>query len=159
MKSSLLYSYQIEYDDGLRTFMESVEQMALAEEYGFDTVLVSEHHLVENGYFPAPMVTNGAIAMRTRFGRLCALRDRRRADDTWRRRCNAKCRHSASALPNHSFSQRALTARCTGEWQSSRLGALGLCFDAYQCRAPRLQGLPRISPAKASADYWSRCAE
>jgi alkanesulfonate monooxygenase SsuD/methylene tetrahydromethanopterin reductase-like flavin-dependent oxidoreductase (luciferase family) len=66
MKSSLLYSYQIEYDDGLRTFMESVEQMVLAEQYGFDTVLVSEHHLVENGYFPAPMVTNGAIAMRTK---------------------------------------------------------------------------------------------
>jgi probable F420-dependent oxidoreductase len=70
MKSSLIYSYQIEYDDGLRTFTESLEQMALAEQYGFDTVLVSEHHLVENGYFPAPMVTNGAIAMRTKSLRI-----------------------------------------------------------------------------------------
>src|SRR5262249_46001557 len=70
MKSSLLYSYQIEHDDGLRTFMESVEQMVLAEQYDFDTVLVSEHHLVENGYFPAPMVTNGAIAMRTKKPRI-----------------------------------------------------------------------------------------
>jgi alkanesulfonate monooxygenase SsuD/methylene tetrahydromethanopterin reductase-like flavin-dependent oxidoreductase (luciferase family) len=66
MKSSLLYSYQIEYGDGYRTFMESVEQSQLAERYGFDTVLVSEHHLVENGYFPAPAVTNGALAMCTK---------------------------------------------------------------------------------------------
>ena len=70
MKSSLIYSYQVEYDDGLRTFTESLEQMALAEQYGFDTVLVSEHHLVENGYFPAPMVTDGAIAMRTKSLRI-----------------------------------------------------------------------------------------
>ncbi|MGD9763957.1 MAG: LLM class flavin-dependent oxidoreductase [Candidatus Binatia bacterium] len=66
MKSSLIYSYQVEYGDAFRTFMESIEQMELAERLGFDTVLVSEHHLVENGYFPAPVVTNGAIAMRTK---------------------------------------------------------------------------------------------
>ena len=70
MKSSLLYSYQIENDDGYRTFAESVEQMVIAEEYGFDTTLVSEHHLVDNGYFPAPMVTGGAIAMRTKKMRI-----------------------------------------------------------------------------------------
>lgn len=70
MKSSLIYSYQVENNDGYRTFAESLEQMALAEERGFDTVLISEHHLVENSYFPAPMVTGGAIAMRTRKLRL-----------------------------------------------------------------------------------------
>jgi alkanesulfonate monooxygenase SsuD/methylene tetrahydromethanopterin reductase-like flavin-dependent oxidoreductase (luciferase family) len=70
MKSSLIYSYQIEYNDGFRTFAESLEQLALAERYGFDTVLVSEHHLVDNGYFPAPMVTNGAIAMKTKTMRI-----------------------------------------------------------------------------------------
>lgn len=64
MKSSLLYSYQVEHDDPYRTFAESLEQMMLAEQLGFDSVLVSEHHLVENGYFPAPVVTCGAIAMR-----------------------------------------------------------------------------------------------
>ena len=64
MKSSLLYSYQVEHDDPYRTFAESLEQMMLAEQLGYDTVLVSEHHLVENGYFPAPVVTCGAIAMR-----------------------------------------------------------------------------------------------
>jgi alkanesulfonate monooxygenase SsuD/methylene tetrahydromethanopterin reductase-like flavin-dependent oxidoreductase (luciferase family) len=70
MKSSLLYSYQIENDDGYRTFADSLEQIVLAEEYGFETTLVSEHHLVENGYFPAPMVTGGAIAMRTKRMRI-----------------------------------------------------------------------------------------
>ena len=70
MKSSLLYSYQIENDDGYRTFAESVEQIAIAEDLGYDTTLISEHHLVDNGYFPAPMVTMGALAMRTRKMRI-----------------------------------------------------------------------------------------
>jgi alkanesulfonate monooxygenase SsuD/methylene tetrahydromethanopterin reductase-like flavin-dependent oxidoreductase (luciferase family) len=69
MKSSLLYSYQIEYRDGYRTFAESLAQMKL-EQCGFDTVLISEHHLVDNGYFPAPFVTLGAAAMKTRKFRL-----------------------------------------------------------------------------------------
>lgn len=65
MKSSLLYSYQVENDDPYGTFAASLEQMAVAESLGYDAVLVSEHHLVDNGYFPAPFVTLGAIAMRT----------------------------------------------------------------------------------------------
>ena len=70
MKSSLIYSYQVEYDDGCRTFAESIEQMELAEQHGFDAALISEHHFVENGYFPAPMVTLGAVALRTKTLRL-----------------------------------------------------------------------------------------
>ena len=66
MKSSIIYSYQVEYGDGYRTFAESLEQMELAEKCGFDSVLISEHHLVENGYFPAPFVTLGAVAAKTR---------------------------------------------------------------------------------------------
>lgn len=65
MKSSLIYSYQVENDDPQRTFSESLDQIVAAESYGFDTVLVSEHHLVENGYFPAPLVACAAIAART----------------------------------------------------------------------------------------------
>ena len=65
MKSSLIYSYQIENEDPARTFRESLEQIVLAESYEFDAVLVSEHHLVENGYFPAPLVACAAIAART----------------------------------------------------------------------------------------------
>lgn len=65
MKFGLIYSYQIENDDGYRTFAESVEQVRLAEHYGFDHVLVSEHHLVENGYFPASLLVAASLAMRT----------------------------------------------------------------------------------------------
>jgi len=72
MEFSLLYGYQIENDDGYRTFAESVEQIELAEKLGFHTVLVSEHHLVENGYFPAPLVTLGAIAVKTQKIRLAS---------------------------------------------------------------------------------------
>lgn len=70
MKSSLLYSYQVEHDDPYRTFAESVRQIEVAEELGYDGVYVSEHHLVENGYFPAPFVTCAAIAMKTRRMRI-----------------------------------------------------------------------------------------
>ncbi|RIL07371.1 MAG: hypothetical protein DCC71_03415 [Proteobacteria bacterium] len=70
MKSSLLYSYQVENDDPYRTFADSLVQMDLAERLGFDSVLVSEHHLVENGYFPAPFVVCGAIAMRVQRMRM-----------------------------------------------------------------------------------------
>jgi probable F420-dependent oxidoreductase len=65
MKSSLLYSYQVEYDDPHRTFVDSLEQIAVAESLGYEGVLISEHHLVANGYFPAPFVTMAAIAMKT----------------------------------------------------------------------------------------------
>jgi alkanesulfonate monooxygenase SsuD/methylene tetrahydromethanopterin reductase-like flavin-dependent oxidoreductase (luciferase family) len=66
MNWSIIYSYQVEYDDGYRTFAESLAQIELAEQRGFSTALVSEHHLVENSYFPAPFVTLSAIAMKTR---------------------------------------------------------------------------------------------
>jgi len=66
MKSSLIYSYQVEYGDGFRTFAESLAQIEMAEKYGFDTALISEHHLVENGYFPAPFVTLGALSVKTK---------------------------------------------------------------------------------------------
>ncbi len=70
MKSSLLYSYQVEYDDPHRTFVDSLQQIAVAEDLGYDSVLISEHHLVANGYFPAPFVTMSAIAMKTQRMRI-----------------------------------------------------------------------------------------
>ena len=65
MRTSLLYSYQVDYNDPYRTFTESLDQIAVAEDLGFDSVLISEHHLVDNGYFPAPFITMSAIAMKT----------------------------------------------------------------------------------------------
>ena len=66
MKSSLVYSlHGFEYDDPARTFKETVEQVQRAEAVGFDTALITEHHIVETGYFPAPLITATALAMAT----------------------------------------------------------------------------------------------
>ncbi len=66
MKSSLVYSlHGFEYNDPVRTFRETVEQVQLAETLGFDAVLITEHHIVETGFFPAPLVTCAALAMAT----------------------------------------------------------------------------------------------
>jgi alkanesulfonate monooxygenase SsuD/methylene tetrahydromethanopterin reductase-like flavin-dependent oxidoreductase (luciferase family) len=47
-------------------YRTALEQAAWADEHGFDTVVVSEHHGVDDGYLPSPMVLAGAIAGRTR---------------------------------------------------------------------------------------------
>ena len=66
MKSSLVYSlHGFEYNDSVRTFRELVEQVQLAESVGFDAVLITEHHIVETGYFPAPLITAAALAAAT----------------------------------------------------------------------------------------------
>jgi alkanesulfonate monooxygenase SsuD/methylene tetrahydromethanopterin reductase-like flavin-dependent oxidoreductase (luciferase family) len=66
MKSSLVYSlHGFEYNDPVRTFRETVEQIQLAEQLGFDAALITEHHVVETGYFPAPLITATAVGMST----------------------------------------------------------------------------------------------
>jgi len=71
MKSSLVYSlHGFEYDDPHRTFRETVEQVQLAEQLGFDAALITEHHVVETGYFPAPLISCAALAAETRTIRL-----------------------------------------------------------------------------------------
>jgi probable F420-dependent oxidoreductase len=64
MESSLLYSYHVDNDDPYRTFADSLEQIAVAEDLGYDTVMNSEHHFVA-GTMPAPLVTLSAIAIKT----------------------------------------------------------------------------------------------
>jgi alkanesulfonate monooxygenase SsuD/methylene tetrahydromethanopterin reductase-like flavin-dependent oxidoreductase (luciferase family) len=43
-----------------------LEQCAFAEERGVGMVVVSEHHGVDDGYLPSPLILAGAIAARTR---------------------------------------------------------------------------------------------
>jgi alkanesulfonate monooxygenase SsuD/methylene tetrahydromethanopterin reductase-like flavin-dependent oxidoreductase (luciferase family) len=43
-----------------------LEQCAWADERGFESVVLSEHHGVEDGYLPSPLVMAGAVAGRTR---------------------------------------------------------------------------------------------
>lgn len=43
-------------------YRTAIEQAAWADENGFDTVVVSEHHGVDDGYLPSPMVLASALA-------------------------------------------------------------------------------------------------
>jgi alkanesulfonate monooxygenase SsuD/methylene tetrahydromethanopterin reductase-like flavin-dependent oxidoreductase (luciferase family) len=43
-----------------------LEQAVLVEQWGFDHIWLTEHHFVDDGYLPSPMVAAAAIAARTR---------------------------------------------------------------------------------------------
>ncbi len=47
-------------------FAALLEQIVYAEELGFDSIWITEHHFVEDGYTPAPLTLLTAIAMRTK---------------------------------------------------------------------------------------------
>jgi probable F420-dependent oxidoreductase len=72
MRFGLIYS--IEGGAGDRpdqVFRDALEEIALAESQGFDSVFISEHHFVPNGFFPSPLIALSYLAARTskiRFG-------------------------------------------------------------------------------------------
>ncbi|MFQ5915432.1 MAG: LLM class flavin-dependent oxidoreductase [Nitrospinota bacterium] len=65
MKFSLIYSVQSLTGEWQQICQDVIEQVVLAEEMGFDTVLISEHHLVDNGYFPSVITFCAGLATRT----------------------------------------------------------------------------------------------
>jgi alkanesulfonate monooxygenase SsuD/methylene tetrahydromethanopterin reductase-like flavin-dependent oxidoreductase (luciferase family) len=56
--------------DWRRLFEESIEEIQLAEELGFDYVFIAEHHFSNYGMSPAPLMQALAIAERTRSIRI-----------------------------------------------------------------------------------------
>src|SRR5688500_1661346 len=44
----------------------SIEQAVVAESYGFDSVVVAEHHFTKDGWVPSPIVVCGGLATRTK---------------------------------------------------------------------------------------------
>lgn len=48
-----------------RRWQETLDAAQAAEEAGFDGVFVPEHHMLPDGYLPAPLVACGALAART----------------------------------------------------------------------------------------------
>jgi probable F420-dependent oxidoreductase len=44
----------------------TIEQVAWAETIGYDDVWLTEHHFVDDGHAPSPLILAGAIAMRTK---------------------------------------------------------------------------------------------
>lgn len=47
-----------------------LDQVAWADELGFDRVVLSEHHAAQDGYLPSPLVAAAAVAGRTRRVRI-----------------------------------------------------------------------------------------
>jgi probable F420-dependent oxidoreductase len=44
----------------------TIEQVAWAETIGYDDVWLTEHHFIDDGHAPSPLILAGAIAMRTK---------------------------------------------------------------------------------------------
>ena len=53
-----------------QVYRENLEQIELAEELGFESVWVSEHHVTDDGYLPSVFPALAAIATRTRRMRI-----------------------------------------------------------------------------------------
>lgn len=51
-------------------YEEAIAQIAWAEELGYRSVWLTEHHFVEDGYTPSPLVISGAIGARTEAMRI-----------------------------------------------------------------------------------------
>lgn len=47
-------------------YAEMLEQIGVAEELGFESAWLTEHHFLSDGYCPSLLVTAAAIAARTR---------------------------------------------------------------------------------------------
>ncbi|MCH7641285.1 LLM class flavin-dependent oxidoreductase, partial [Patescibacteria group bacterium] len=43
-------------------YKNTIEQVKLAEDVGFDSAWISEHHFLDDGYCPSPAVIAGALA-------------------------------------------------------------------------------------------------
>ena len=53
-----------------KLYRDSLDQIAWAETIGFDSVWLTEHHFVGDGYCPSPLVVAAAIGERTKRMRI-----------------------------------------------------------------------------------------
>jgi probable F420-dependent oxidoreductase len=66
MRFGIVYSIEGGGGDSAgRVFQEAVEEILLAESLGLECAFVSEHHFVENDFFPSPLIALSYIAART----------------------------------------------------------------------------------------------
>ena len=69
-------------------YATALEQFAWADQHGFDSLVLSEHHGVDDGWMPAPLTMAAAVLARTAKARLMI---------------------SAAILPNGATSMMAVT--------------------------------------------------
>src|SRR6478752_3458514 len=55
---------------GSETYSEALDQTAYLDEHGAADIVLAEHHNINNGYMPSPMLWGAAIATRTKHLRL-----------------------------------------------------------------------------------------
>jgi alkanesulfonate monooxygenase SsuD/methylene tetrahydromethanopterin reductase-like flavin-dependent oxidoreductase (luciferase family) len=75
MRFGLLYDFRNPpawREPDTRLYAETLEQMVYAEQLGYDSVWISEHHFLEDGYLPSLFVMAGAISQRTQRVRIGA---------------------------------------------------------------------------------------
>ncbi|RIK03299.1 MAG: luciferase, partial [Acidobacteria bacterium] len=65
MKFGIFYVLECPDRDFSRAYREMLEQIAYAEQLGFDEVWLAEHHGSDYGSMPSPQVAAAAIAART----------------------------------------------------------------------------------------------
>lgn len=68
LKFGLLYDFRNPpawREPDTRLYAQTLEQIVFAEQLGFHSVWVSEHHFLEDGYLPSLFVMAGAISQRT----------------------------------------------------------------------------------------------
>nr|WP_263326598.1 LLM class flavin-dependent oxidoreductase [Neobacillus sp. Marseille-Q6967] len=66
MKSGLFYVLECHHGDYTRAYAEMLEQIQYAEELGFESVWLAEHHFSAYGSMPSPQVAAAAISQITK---------------------------------------------------------------------------------------------
>ena len=68
IRIGVLYGFRNPTASGLSfpaMYARVLQQIELVDQLGFDHVWITEHHFVDDGYMPSPLVMSGAIAART----------------------------------------------------------------------------------------------
>jgi alkanesulfonate monooxygenase SsuD/methylene tetrahydromethanopterin reductase-like flavin-dependent oxidoreductase (luciferase family) len=68
LRIGVLYGFRNPAASGLsfpEMYARVLQQIELVDQLGFDHVWITEHHFVDDGYMPSPLVISGAIAART----------------------------------------------------------------------------------------------
>ena len=68
LRIGVLYGFRNPAASGLsfaEMYARVLQQIELVDRLGFDHVWITEHHFVDDGYMPSPLVMSGAIAART----------------------------------------------------------------------------------------------